>query len=146
MDLSGLKWPVVIAVLVGLGWLFTSGGVNWMYGSFTEASPGIDEQQDLRDEAGLTKLASYTYHLWKWETTIQIIETCAERYGDWGPNYWFNLERLSTCYERIGDYQTSYDILQDLMNADAHEIDSRVGNFDNLSMRAAKLKEMYELQ
>ncbi|MCF6284797.1 MAG: hypothetical protein L3K26_06380 [Candidatus Hydrogenedentes bacterium] len=146
MDLSGLKWPAIIVVIVGLGWLFTSGGVNWMYGNLTAASPGIDEQQDLRDEAGLTSLAGYTYHIWKWRATIDIIETSVERYGEWGPNYYFNLERLSTCYERIGDQQTSYNILRDLMDANAHEIDSRVGNNDNLSMRAAKLREMYELQ
>lgn len=146
MDLSGLKWPITIAIIVGIGWLATSGGVNWMYGKFTAASPGVDEQQDLRDEAGLTKLAGYTYHIWKWRATINIIETSHTRYGEWGPNYWFNLERLSTCYERIGEYQTAYNILRELMSAEAWEIDSRVGNLDNLALAASKLKEMYELQ
>lgn len=146
MDLSGLKWPMIIAVLVGTGWLFTSGGVNWMYGKFTAAAPGVDLAQDTRDEAGLTKLAGYTYHIWKWRTTISIIETSIARYGQNAPNYWFNMERLSTCYERIGDYQTSFDILQGLIQADAHQYDERVGNMDNLALRASKLKEMYELQ
>ncbi len=145
MDLSGLKWPLIIAVVVGIGWLATSGGVNWMYGKFTAASPGVDEQQDYKDEAGLTKLAGYTFHLWKWDATIDIINTSLDRYGEWGPNYWYNLERLATCYERTGDYQSSYNVLRELMAANAHEMDSRVGNFDNLNMRAAKLREMYEL-
>lgn len=146
MDLSGLKWPLIIAVLVGGGWLFTSGGVNWMYGQFTAAAPGADQAQDLRDEAGLTKLAGYTYHIWKWRATINIIETSINRYGVNAPNYWFNLERLSTCYERIGDYQTSYNIIQELMNANAKQYDERVSNFDALNLRASKLKEMYELR
>jgi len=146
MDLSGLKWPLIIAAVVGIGWLGTSGGVTWMYGNFTEAAPGVDLEQDLRDEAGLTKLAGYTYHLWKWRVTRDIIETSIARYGEAGPNYWFNLERLSTCYERIGDYQTSVDILEELMRAKAHELDERVGNFDNLNLRASKLREMHELQ
>jgi len=146
MDLSGLKWPLIIAAVVGLGWLFTSGGVNWMYNGFTAASPGVDLAQDTRDEAGLTKLGSYTYHIWKWRSCINILETSIARYGETAPNYWFNLERLSTCYERIGDYQTSVDILQQLIQANAHEYDERVGNFDNLSLRVAKLKEMYEIQ
>jgi len=145
MDLSGLKWPLIIAAIVGIGWMGTSGGVTWMYGNFTAATPGVDEAQDLRDEAGLTKLGGYTYHLWKWQSTIDIIETAIERYGEYAPNYWFNMERLSTCYERIGEYQISYDILQELIQANAHEFDDRVGNFDNLSLRASKLKEMYEL-
>ena len=146
MDLSGLKWPLVIVVDVGIGWLATSGGVNWMYGNFTAASPNVDEAQDLRDEAGLTKLAGYTYFLWKWRTTIDIIETSQQRYGEWGPNYWYNMERLANCYDRIGDYQTSYNILQEIMDANAHEIDDRVGNFDNLNLRASKLRELHELQ
>ena len=145
MDLSGLKWPLIIAAIVGIGWMGTSGGVTWMFGNFTKAAPGVDMAQDLRDEAGLTKLAGYTYHLWKWRTTIDIIETAIERYGDAGPNYWFNLERLSTCYERIGEYQVSYGLLQELIQANANEIDARVGNVDNLSLRAAKLREMYEI-
>lgn len=146
MDLSGLKWPLIIAVVVGLGWLFTSGGVNWMYGKFTAATPGVDIAQDTRDEAGLTKLASYTYHIWKWRPCINIIETSLQRYGQNGPNYWFNLERLSTCYERIGEYQKAVDIITGLMNADAHQFDERVGNFDNLNLRVSKLKEMYEIK
>lgn len=146
MDLSGLKWPLIIVVIVGGGWLATSGGLRWMYGNFTAAAPGVDLQQDLRDEAGLTKIGGYTFFLWKWEQTIYILETAISRYGEEAPNYWFNLERLSTCYERIGDYQSSFDILQQLMNANAHEIDERVANFDNLNLRASKLKEMYELR
>ena len=145
MDLSGLKWPLIIAAVVGLGWLGTSGGVTWMFGNFTSATPGVDEQQDLRDEAGLTKLAGYTYHLWKWDKTIYIIETIINRYGDRAPNYLFNLERLSTCYERIGDYDTSHKILLELIQLNAHEYDDRVANSDNLRLRANKLKEMHEL-
>ncbi len=146
MDLSGFKWPLIIAALVGTGWLFTSGGVNWMYGRFTAAAPGVDVAQDLRDEAGLTKLAGYTYHIWKWRVCIDIIETSVERYGQNAPNYWFNMERLSTCYERVGDYQTAVNILDGLIQADAHQFDERVGNFDNLSLRVSKLREMYELK
>lgn len=146
MDLSGLKWPMIIVAVVGIGWLGTSGGVSWMYNNFTASQPGVDQAQDLRDEAGLTKLAGYTYHLWKWKKTIIIIETAIQRYGEQAPNYYFNLERLSTCYERIGDYQTSYNLIKELMRVDAHQYDERVGNFDNLNLRANKLKEMYELQ
>lgn len=146
MDLSGLKWPLIIIAVVGIGWLGTSGGVKWMYGNFTEAQPGADAAQDLRDEAGLTKLAGYTYHLWKWEKTIVIIQTAFDRYGDQAPNYLFNLERMSNCYDRLGEYQTSYDILQQLMNMNAHDYDERVANNDELALRANKLKEMYDLK
>lgn len=145
MDLSGLKWPLILVVIVGVGWLGTKGGVAWMYGKFTEATPGVDLDQDLRDEAGLTRLGGYTFHLWQWERTIDILETAINRYGENAPNYWYNMERLASCYDRVGEFQISYDILQELMRANAHEIDDRVPNFDALNLRANKLKEMYEL-
>ena len=56
MDLSGLKWPIIIAAVVGIGWLATSGGINWMVGNFTKATPGIDEQQDKVAEVGLSRV------------------------------------------------------------------------------------------
>ena len=56
------------------------------------------------------------------------------------------MERLSTCYARIGEYQTAVNILDELIRLDAHQFDERVGNFDNLSLRVSKLKEMYEIQ
>lgn len=146
MDLSRLKWPLIIVALAGIGWLGTSGGVGWMYDTYTEATPGVDPKRDQRDEAGLSRIGGYTFHLWQWEKAIDILETAIERYGEVGANYWFNLERLSTCYDRIGEYQVSYDLLQVLIRARAHELDERVSHNDNLKLRAEKLKEMYDLR
>lgn len=146
MDLSGLKWPLIIVAIVGIGWLGTSGGIQWMYGNFTKAAPGVDVNQDIRDEAGLTKLAGYTYFLWKWKETIAIIETSMERYGDGAPNYWYNMERLSNCYDRIGNYKMSLEILELLMRARAWEVDPRVPNREQLNLRANTLREMHELR
>jgi len=146
MDLSGLKWPIIIVVIVAIGWLMTSGGVNWMVGNFTKATPGQDAARDKTDEAGLSRVGGYLLVLWRWEKAAKVMETSIDRYGTNGANYWYNLYRLATCYDRLERYQDSYDTLQDLIAANAHQYDERVPNNDNLSLRASKLKEVNELQ
>jgi len=146
MDLSGLKWPLIIVVIIGVGWLLSSGGVNYMVGKFTSATPGADVEQDKIDEAGLYRVAGYLMFLWRYEKAANVIDLAITRYGDAGPNYWDNLYRLAKCYEKMRDYQSSYNVLQDLMAANASQYDDRVPENDNLSLRAARLKEVHELQ
>ncbi len=146
MDLSGLKWPLIIVIVVAIGWLMSSGGVNYMYGNFTKATPGEDVERDKVDEAGLTKLGGYLMLLWRWEKARNVMEESVRRYGDSGANFWYNKYRLAKCYDRLEKYKVSYSILQFLISNNAHEYDERVANNDNLSLRAAKLKEVYEIQ
>jgi hypothetical protein len=67
MDLSGLKWPLIIVVVVAIGWLGSSGGINWMISQSTDAVPGADATQDARDEQRLTSVAGYLLTLWRYE-------------------------------------------------------------------------------
>lgn len=145
MDLSGLKWPLIIAVIVALGWLFTSGGVNWMVGNFTKATPGMDAEQDKVDEAGLSRVGGYLLVMWKWEKARDVFDTAVFRYPD-GANYYYNLYRLGRCEERMNNNQAMLDILRELIADDAHSIDARVPRTNNLKSQAEKLKEMYGLQ
>jgi len=144
--LSGLKWPAIIAVIVGIGWLGTSGGVNWMYDNFTEATPGVDAEQDKIDEAGLTKLGGYLMMLWQYDKAIDAMEAAINRYGPQAPNYYYNYYRLAKCYERTGQYQRALNQLRDIMGMEAWNHDDRIPNRDNLALRAQKLKEVHELQ
>lgn len=146
MDLSGLKWPLIIAIVVGIGWLGSSGGVEWMIKQSTKAVPGADANQDVKDEARLSKVAGYVMMLWRYEKAASVMETCFQRYGTAGANYWHNQYRMVKCQEKMGNYQAAYDILKGLMTAQAWNIDPRVPDFDNLNLRASKLREMYELQ
>lgn len=146
MDLSGLKWPVIIVVIVAIVWLLSSGGVAWMVNNFTKATPGQDVARDKTDEAGLTRVGGYLLMLWRYEKAANVMETAIQRYGENGANYWYNLYRLAKCYERMDRNQESYNLLMDLAAANASQYDKRVAENDNLSLRAGKLKEMYELQ
>jgi len=146
MDLSGLKWPLIILVIVAIGWLGSSGGVNYMVNNFTKAPPGVDAQRDKVDEAGLTRVAGYLMMLLRWERSKDVLETVINRYGNNGANYWYNMYRLAKCYEKLGRYQEAYNILRDLAQLNAHQYDDRVPEFDNLNLRANKLKEVHNLQ
>ena len=146
MDLSGLKWPLIIGVVVLVGWLGSSGGVNFMVSSFTKATPGADAERDKIDEAGLSRVSSYLIHTFQYRKCGQVLELAINRYGQRGPNYWNNLSRMVTCYEKTGQFQKAYNTLQTLMNANASSIDPRVPNNDVLRLKANKLREVHELR
>ena len=146
MDLSGLKWPLIIVIVVGIGWLGSSGGVEWMIKQSIKATPGADATQDVRDEARLSKVGGYVLTLWRYEKAAEVFQMCFDRYGTSGANYWYNRYRLVKCLEKMEDYQGAYNVLKELLAAQAWTYDKRVPEFDNLNLRASKLKELYELQ
>ena len=51
MDLSRLKWPIIIIVVALAGWLMTEGGTNWIYKNLTATPPGTDQKADEANEA-----------------------------------------------------------------------------------------------
>jgi len=144
MDLSGLKWPLIIVVVVAVGWLFTEGGVNWMYGQATSGQVGVDPEQDKLNEATLSRVGGYLQLMWRYEKANQCFETACERYPD-GVNYWYNIYSMHTCYERLGDPGRALELLNYLIAENANQYDQRVPEGDNLMLRANKLREMYEL-
>lgn len=146
MDLSGLKWPLIVVVVVFLGWLCTTGGVNWMITKSTTAVVGQDAEQDMLDEARLTKLAGFVLWQFKYEKAGEIMMMAIDRYGENGPNFLYNQYRLVKCYEKVKNYQKAHDIIIALMNAEASQFDDRIPERDNLALRAEKLKETHELR
>lgn len=145
MDLSGLKWPIIIVVVVAGGWLFTSGGVNWMISRATAATPGVDIEKDKFDEAQLSRVGGYTMRLWKYDKALECFNLARERYGEGGANYWYNTYRMVRCYERNGDPSTAIDVLTYLIDNGANTHDPRVPDNDNLGLIRNKLRETFEL-
>ncbi len=145
MDLSGLKWPIIIVVVVGIGFLASSPGINYMVNNFTKATVGEDAARDKRDEAGLSRVAGYLLFLLRYERSLEVMNTSINRYGTNGANYWYNKYRSARCLDRLQRYKESYAVLQELINANASQLDSRIADMDNLKLRAAKLKEVHGL-
>jgi len=145
MDLSFLKWPIIIGVVVLIGWLGSSGGVNYMYNKFTASTPGQDAERDKVDETGLSRLGGYCLPILKYEKAMQIFETACQRYPQ-GEDYWFNRYRMVKCCEKLKNYGRAVRILKDLMANNVGEFDTRVPTNDVLNLRAEKHIELYELE
>ncbi len=145
MDLSGLKWPAIIVLVVFVIWLGTSGGVSFMVNNFTKAVPGESESRDKTDEAGLSRVGTFLLATFRYDWAIEVFETSMERYGESGANYWYNVFQRTWCYEHLEDYRTSYNILQELIAVNANSLDSRIPVNDALILRANKLKEVHML-
>lgn len=145
MDLSKFKWPVIIILVVGIIWLGSSGGINFMVNQFTKAEPGVDANRDRSDEAWLTSIGGYLQKTFQYEEAYEVMSIACDRYGQNSSNYLFNQLRMARCLEKLGDYQGSYEILCYLRDSRASEFDDRIPIFDVLNGRAAKLKEVHEL-
>ena len=145
MDLSFLKWPLIIGVIALVGWLASSGGVNYMYKKFTANEPGVNAQRDDVDEAGLSRLGGYCLMLFKYEKAMSVYETAVSRYPE-GKNVLYNKYEIARCAEKLEDYRRTVDILEELIDANAHSVDDRVPVNEDLTLRAEKLIEMHELE
>jgi tetratricopeptide (TPR) repeat protein len=144
MDLSRLKWPLIVALVVGAGWLLSEGGVNYMHKKFTSAAAGQDANLDEMNEQGLTRLGSFLLKTFRYEKALVVMEDAVHLYPD-GANALFNEYRMAKCAEKIGDYQRSVDILGHLMDIEASTLDARVPSNNHLNLRRAKLLETHEL-
>ncbi|HRI89235.1 MAG TPA: tetratricopeptide repeat protein [Candidatus Hydrogenedentes bacterium] len=144
MDLSRLKWPLIIIVIVGVGWLVTDGGVKWLRAKFNEGTPGQDIKQDEFNEQGLTNLAGFLIKTFRYASAEQVILDAMERYPQ-GKNFLNNKYRLAKCVEKQGRYEECIQILADLRDMDANQYDPRVPEVDVLNLRIDKLAETHEL-
>ncbi len=145
MDLSGLKWPIIIALIAGIVFIASSPGVNYLVSNFTDANPGEDPERDKIDEAGLSRIGGYLMYQFRYERAMDVMQTAINRYGYDGANYWHNKYRIVRCLDRLKRYQESYDVLQELISAEANQYDSRVPRNDILRRHAATLREVHSL-
>ncbi|HOZ48028.1 MAG TPA: hypothetical protein PLO37_24185 [Candidatus Hydrogenedentes bacterium] len=144
MDLSGLKWPLIIVVVVGVGFLLSSSGTNYMFKKFTQSEAGVDAAKDKHDEAGLSKLGGFLLMTFRYQKANEVFGTAVGRYPQ-GANVWYNKYRMVKCAEKLKNYAGAAAILNELMNARASEVDSRVPEEANLRLRRDKLIEIHQL-
>jgi hypothetical protein len=155
MDLTFLKWPLIIIIVGALIWLFTDGGLNWMESSLLAKPYGEDAQVDETTEARMSKLAGYLNRTFRSERADQLLIVCAERFPD-GKNYYNNLYRRARIHERLGNtksnpddqlvhFNNALDFLYILIDDDAHTIDERVPPINALRRRATDIAERNSL-
>lgn len=145
MDLSGLKWPLIIGIVVVAGWLVSEGGVSFMYNKFTE-TPLEQQDADQQEayEAGLSRLGGFLVKTFRYKKAEEVLSEAMIRYPE-GKNYLYNRYRLAKCVEKQGRYDECVAILIDLRDLGAHTYDERVPETDVLQLRIDKLAETHEL-
>lgn len=145
MDLSGLKWPLIIGVVAVGIWLVSSSGVNFMFKRFT-ATP-VDQQDAKTQEAyevGLTRLGGFLIKTFRYKKAEEVLNETLNRYPE-GANALYNEYRLAKCVEKQRRYAECVAILQQLRDMQAHAIDPRVPDADVLQLRIDKIGEVNEL-
>jgi deoxyhypusine synthase len=143
MDLSWAKFPIIIAVVLGIGWLGTSGGVNYMHNKFAvEATE--DAEQNKLNEAGLTRLASFLLKTFRYEKADEVLSDAINFYPE-GKNALWNQYRLAKAKEKQAKYQETIMLLAQLKNMEAFSYDDRIPDTETLQLRIDKLAETHEL-
>ena len=145
MDLTFLKWPFIIALVVLAGWLLSNGGVNYMYGNFIDDPVGVSAEKDAANESGLSRLGGYCLRLFKYDKAMVIFQTALERYPE-GNHRWYNQYRMAKCAEKMGNPAQAVSLLQVLIAANASQFDNRVPTNENLQLRVEKLIEVNDLR
>lgn len=143
MDLSWAKFPVIILVIFGLGWLVSAGGVNYMHKKFA-VEAGEDEKQNELNEAGLSRLAGFLLKTLRYEQGGKVLEDSIRLYPN-GKNALFNQYRLARSYEKQTKYQEALFLLDGLWKMEAHQYDDRIAPNNALKLRMEKLAETHEL-
>lgn len=144
MDLSKLKWIFIVAVVLGVGWLATDGGINWAYNSATSITPGQDESADKAAEAKLTRYGGFLLATFRYEKARKFYDEAIRRYPG-GKNTYWNRYQLARCEDKLGNFQSEADLLYSLYEIDAIQYDSRIPNANELQLRIQKLVEVHEL-
>lgn len=142
MDLSKVVWLVVIVAIGGGVWLFTDGGMNKMYEQSTKSLVGNNPEQDVIDEAALSKYGDTLLTTFRYEKAKKFYTAAIERYGANGRNYWINLEHLARCEEKLGNELQTINILHQLWVQDGDSYDERVSSRLQLKPRITKLIEL----
>lgn len=144
MDLSWLKWLVIVVVVFLVGWLVTAGGVNFMYNRATTGTTGVDAAKDKSNEAILTRYGGFLLSTFRYEGAKKFYDTAMRRYPAGDNRYW-NRYQLARCHEKLDEMEESVNLLLYLYDENANQYDSRVPNQDTLKLRIQKLIEVNQL-
>jgi hypothetical protein len=144
MDLSKVKWVVIVAVVLGVGWLATSGGISYMYTKATSDTPGADVNKDKVNEATLTRYGGFLLSTFRYDQAKKFYVAAVQRYPAGNNRYW-NRYQLARAHEKLDENAESVGLLLGLWEEDANQYDHRVPNKDTLKLRIQKLIEVNQL-
>ncbi|HOF38860.1 MAG TPA: hypothetical protein PLD73_02215 [Candidatus Hydrogenedentes bacterium] len=144
MDLSRFKWPIIILVVIGVFWLFSSAGINFMHKKFTSVPPDRDAKVDQANEKGLSALGGLLIKTFRYEKGFEVLNDASRLYPQ-GANFWYNQYRMAKCLEKMDRISEALKLLDNLYVNDIHALDNRVPPRDVLKLRIDKLQEVHGL-
>ncbi len=144
MDLSKLKWVVIILVVFGGGWLVTSGGISYMYNRATSDTPGANAKNDKVNEATLTRYGGFLLSTFRYEQSKKFYSAAVQRYPAGANRYWTRYQ-LARVHEKLDENEEAINLLLGLWEEDAIQYDKRVANKDELKLRIQKLIEVNQI-
>lgn len=142
MDLSKVILSIVVFVFFVGSLLLTNAGMNQAYENSTKILVGNDPDQDVIDEAVLSKYGGINFSMFRYEKAKKFYTASVKRYGENGRNYWWNLEQLAACEEKLGNDEAAVVLLHQLWMADGEKHDSRVSDRKELERRATELIQL----
>ena len=145
MDLSKVKWVVIIAVIAVIIYFLTGPGVNSAYNNATKTAVGIDPKRDSTDEATLSKYGGYLTTMLRYEKSEKFYTAAIDRYGQEGKNFWLNIYKRARCRQKLNKYQESADDLFFLWMKDGNSQDKRVPNNYNIKSQLVLLIGLQDL-
>jgi len=144
MNLSWLKWLVIVVVVFGVGWLVTAGGVNYMYNRATAGVVGENAGKDKVNEATLTRYGGFLLSTFRYDGAKKFYNAAVQRYPAGDNRYW-NRYQLARCHEKLDEIEEAVNLLLYLYDEDANQYDSRIPVQDALKLRIQKLIEVNQI-
>lgn len=145
MDLSFLKWPVIILVVGAIAFAFSTPGLNMMYERAVNAPAGEDDAEDRSNEAMISRIAGIYLATFRYKSAAESYKQAVDKYPD-GENAWYNYYQLARCHEKMENWEEAVDILVMLRDKDADQYDERVPGVAELNGRIQKLVEVHGLE
>lgn len=144
MNLSWLKWVAIVAVVFGIGFIFTSAGSSVVYNYATSGTHGVDPAKDKSKEAMLSKYAGFLMATFRYTDAKKFYMGAIQNYPAGANRYW-NRYELARAHEKLDENKEAAEILVKLWEEDAIQYDRRVANKDELKLRIQKLIEVNDL-
>jgi hypothetical protein len=144
MNLSWLKWVAIVAVVVGVGFIFTSAGTSFVYNRATGDTPGVNATTDKSHEAMLSKYAGFLMATFRYSDAKKFYMAAIQRYPAGANRYW-NRYQLARAHEKLDENKEAAELLLYLWEEDAIQYDARVANKNELKLRIEKLIEVNDL-
>ena len=146
MDLSKLKWPIIIVVVALVVFLLSSPGINYLHNRYLQ-DPGEDAALAAKNEAGLTRLAALLMRTFRYAYAYEVAGDAVRLYPE-GEHAVLNRYRQARMAEKLGRPDEAVSILMEVQGVVASAAPGAfqdVPTVDGLQHKIDELNELHEM-